>query len=93
MIKVIETNLSVNLDGEIKDHQSRVIEVESWGGYIQEIINKESIERRSIIGSLHGKTIPSHDVNVHNLKHNDFHLSYDLYNKFGLWAKKLAYRV
>ena len=92
MIKVIETNLSVNLDGEIKDHQSRAIEIESWGEYIQEIINEESVERRSIIGSLHGKTIPN-NATVHNLKHDDFHLSYDLYNKFGLWAKKLAYRV
>jgi len=92
MIKVIETNMSVNLDGEIKDHQSRVIEVESWGSYIQEIMNEKSAERRSVIGNLHGKTIPS-NATVYDLEHDDFHLSYVLYNKFGIWAKKFAYKV
>jgi len=29
MIKVIETNLSIDEENTIKDHQSRVIEVES----------------------------------------------------------------
>lgn len=92
MIKVIETNLSVNLDGEIKDHQSRVIEVESWEEYVQEIRNEEFIERKSIIGNLHGKTIPS-DVIVDNLVYDDKHLSCDIYNRHGIMSKKLAYKA
>jgi len=30
------------------------------GEYIEEIMNEESIERKSVIGSLHGKTVPSY---------------------------------
>ena len=36
MTKVIETNLSIE-DNNIVDHQSRVIEVDSWDEYINEI--------------------------------------------------------
>lgn len=92
MIKVIETNLSIDNENTIKDHQSRVIEVESWGGYIEEIMNEESIERKSVIGSLHGKTVPSY-ATVRNLIYDDFHLSYDIYNKFDIKGKKLAFKV
>lgn len=30
MIQVIETNLSIDEDDAIRDHQSRVVEVEDW---------------------------------------------------------------
>jgi len=95
MIKVIETNLSIDQEENhaiIKDHQSRVIEVDSWEEYIQEIKDGESVSRKCVIGNLHGKTIPS-DAIVSNLVYDDFHLSYDIINRFGFWSKKLAYRV
>jgi hypothetical protein len=89
MIKVIETNLSISDTGEIKDHQSRVIEVESWDYYTNEIKEARVIIRSSIIGSLHGTSIPS-QAKVENLTYDDFHLSI---NKFGIKSKKFAYKV
>jgi len=94
MIKVIETNLSICKDGcdTIKDHQSRVIEVESWEEYIQEIKDSKVSTRNSIIGSLHGTTIPS-ESKVYVLNYDDKHLDYEIINRFGIMSKKLAFRV
>ena len=58
MIKVIETNLSLDENENILDHQSRVIEVESWDSFIEEIKNGETICRKSILGCLDGCSIP-----------------------------------
>ena len=33
MIQVIETNLSIDKDNIIRDHQSRIVEVEDWDTY------------------------------------------------------------
>jgi hypothetical protein len=92
MIKVIETNLSVDGENTIKDHQSRVIGIDSWDKYIQEIKDAKAVYRSSIIGSLHGNTIQS-DSKVKNLIYDEFHLSCDVYNRFGIMSKKLAYKL
>ena len=94
MIKVIETNLSICKDGcdTIKDHQSRVIEVESWDEYVQEIKDCKVVVRSSIIGSLHGTTIP-HNAKAVNLTYDDRHLDCDVINRFGIMSKKLGFRV
>ena len=95
MIKVIETNLSIYKNDEnytIKDFQSRVIEVDSWDEYIQEVKHSKVVVRNSIFGSLHGTTIP-HDANVYNLTYDDLHLDCDIVNRFGIESKKLAYKV
>lgn len=34
MVKIIETNLSLDKTGTIRDHQSRIIEVQDWDIYI-----------------------------------------------------------
>jgi len=92
MIKVIETNLSIDEENTIKDHQSRVIEVESWKEYIEEIKDAKSVSRSCFIGSLHGNTIPQ-EVRTENLVHDDNHLSYDIINRFGIKSKKLSFKV
>jgi len=92
MIKIIETNLLINLVGEIKDHQARVIEVESWEEYIQEIKDVKSVSRNCFIGILHGTTIPR-EVGVENLVYDDDHLSYYIINEYGIPSKKLAYKA
>lgn len=92
MIKIIETNLSIDENNIIRDHQSRVIEVDSWDEYIQEIKNSKAIYRSSIIGSLHGNTIQN-DSKVENLIYDDFHLSCDVINRYGIISKKLAYLI
>ena len=40
MVKVIHTNLSLDNEGTIRDHQSLTYEVESWGEFIEGV--KES---------------------------------------------------
>jgi len=91
MVKIIETNLALDESGEIVDHQSRVIEMDSWDSYINEIKNMESVYRHSILGSLHGVTLLKH-ARIENLLHDDYHLSCDVYNRFNT-AKKLAYLI
>ena len=91
MIKVIETNLSMK-DNEIMDHQSRVILVDSWESYVDEIKNGMSVNRTSFIGSLHGNSLPK-QAKIENFKSTDKTLSCDVVNFIGMRSKKLAYRV
>lgn len=91
MVKIIETNLSMK-DSAIVDHQSRVIEVDHWESYINELRNMESVYRTSALGSLHGVSLPLKS-RVENLTYDENHLSCDVYNRFGMMTKKLAYLV
>jgi len=91
MIKVIETNLSLDYDDNIIDHQSRVVEVESWEDYINEIKEGISVFRKSILGCLDGYTIPTKQSRVENIICDDFHLSCDVY-RGNTKTKKLAYK-
>lgn len=92
MIKVVETNLSLNSINEIMDHQSRVIKIENWEEYVNEIKEGKSIHRYSYIGSLHGCTLNA-DPKVENVLYDDFHLRCDVTNKFGFKSKKLVYKI
>ena len=91
MIKVIETNLSLDSYDNIVDHQSRVIEVESWEKFINEIKECKSMYRNSILGCLDGCSIPR-ESKVVNLKYDNIHLSCDVYNYIGMKSKKLVYK-
>ena len=46
MVKIIETNLSLDKTGTIRDHQSRIIEVQDWDIYCKayEKYNGEYLE-------------------------------------------------
>jgi len=92
MIKVIETNLSLDYDDNIIDHQSRVIQVESWDSFINEIKESKTIIRNSVLGCLSGCTIPKQSKVV-NLKYDDKQLSCDIYNWIGRKTKKLVYKI
>lgn len=90
MIKVIETNLSLNKTETIKDHQSRVVEVNSWEDYCKafEEYDGKPVEFKSIT-NMTGNSIPR-EMAVLNLEYDDFHLSCDVWD--GLYmTKKLAY--
>jgi len=91
MIKVIETNLSLDSNENIVDHQSWVIEVENWEDYVNEIKENISVFRKSILGCLSGYTIPKKSE-ISNIIYDDFHLSCDIYNSAGAKSKKLAYK-
>lgn len=89
MVKVIETNLSLQADDSIIDHQSRVIEVGSWDEYVNEIKEGETINRD---GTMYGVSIPR-ESRIKNFKSDDFHLSCDIYNYANKKTKKLAYLI
>lgn len=92
MVKIIETNISMNYSNEIIDHQSRIIEVSSWNEYIEEIKTRKTISRKSFLGNLIGVTIPKMAI-VENLVYDDFHLSCDVINYKGIRDKKLCYLI
>lgn len=92
MVKIIETNLSIDINDTFRDHQSRVIETGSWQDYINEIKEAKCVSRMSCLGHLDGCTIPK-IAKVENLKYDDFHLSCDVINFANQKTKKLAYLI
>jgi len=78
--------------GIIKDHQSRIVEANSWKDYTDAFDNYDgrSVEFKSLT-SMIGNTLPREE-HIYNLEYDDFHLSCNLSNgMFG--TKKLAYLI
>lgn len=74
------------------DHQSRIVEANSWADYckvFQEYIG-DSVEFKSLT-LMKGDTIPK-NCSVTNLTYDEFHLSCDIM-KYEIRTKKLAYLV
>jgi hypothetical protein len=89
--RVIETNLSFDDEGKLQDHQSRIIVVDSWDNYVQEIKKGKYVKRHAEFGGMHGLSIPEEAV-VLNFVFDDYHLSCDIqHNQFS--DKKIAYRI
>lgn len=90
--KVIETNLSIK-EGEIFDHQSRMVSVDSWEDYIQAYVEYDGLA----VGGFHaitnmlGNSIQK-DAQISSLQYDEFHLSCDIKYKDGWVEKKLAYK-
>lgn len=91
MIKVIETNLSMNGD-YIEDHHSRVIEVESWDEFVNEIKEGKTVMRYAVLGGMYGNTIPR-SATVSDLKYDKNHLSCIVYNYARQKTMKLVCRI
>jgi hypothetical protein len=89
MVKVIETNLSFWDKDEISDYQSRIIEVESWEDFVNEIKEGKSVDRK---GTLWGLTLPR-ICKIENFKYDEKHLSCDVITSDDFKRKKLAYLV
>ena len=90
--KIIETNISMK-DGQVYDHQSRVVEADSWDEYIEmyEEYDGLPIDRFKAISEMIGNSIPK-DVEILNLKYDEKHLTCDFKHKDGWIEKKLAYK-
>ena len=90
--KIIETNISMK-DGQVYDHQSRVVEADSWDEYIEmyEEYDGSPIDRFKAISEMIGNSIPK-DVEILNLKYDKKHLTCDFKHKDGWIEKKLAYK-
>ena len=93
MIQVIETNLSIDKDNIIRDHQSRIVEVEDWDTYCKafEEYNGEAVYFKS--KAMRGYSILS-NCTMTDLIYDDIHLSCCMVlHQSGIITKKLAYRI
>lgn len=92
MIQVIETNLSIDNDNIIRDHQSLIVEVEDWDTYCKafEKYNGKAVYFKS-------KTMPGNSIlsncSITDLIYDDIHLSCIILHQSGFITKKLAYRI
>lgn len=95
MIKIIETNISLDKDNIMKDHQSRVIEAKSWDEYVnyyeQNIEMNRTESRFKSLTGLVGSSLPKYGE-ITELKYDDFHLSCYVTGS-NCETLKLAYRV
>ena len=92
MIQIIETNLSIDNNDWIKDHQSRLIEFDgAWKEYCYNIHNGKSNDVRSLTG-LSGNTLPK-NIKIVEVISDDFHLKCKVINGLGFKTVKLSYLV
>lgn len=93
MVKIIETNLNMK-DDKVFDHQSRMVETESWEEYVN--YYKENIEtdrqhsKFKSLTNLWEDSLPRYG-DITEFKYDDFHLSCYYTNPFGMVMMKLAY--
>ena len=90
MIKIIETNISLDENNLMKDHQSRVIEVTSWEEYVNYYKKNTEMNFKSLTG-LVGSSLPR-CAEISELKYDGFHLSCYVTDGFHE-TLKLAYRI
>lgn len=92
MIQVIETKLSIDKDNIIRDHQSRIVEVEDWDTYCKafEEYNGEAVYFKS--KAMRGYSILS-NCTMTDLIYDDIYLSCMVLHQSGFITKKLAYRI
>lgn len=93
MVKIIETNLSVDGENNIKDHQARWVLIDDWRDYCKKYQNYSG--RRVYYGvasSMPGVDIPA-DAKITNLQFDEYHLSYDIHHRDHFVTKRFAYNI
>ena len=91
MVKIIETNLSLDKTGAIRDHQSRIVEATAWDRYCRAYENYDGgcVE-------FHSKTMPGATLKSNclltELIYDDTHLSC-IIEKGIFKTKRLAYKA
>ena len=93
MVKIIETNLSI-MDRIIMDHQSRMVEAESWDSYVDFYFNhaygyEDNREFKSLTNLIGDTLLPG--AKVYDLNYDDYHLSCRVFNPDEIETMKLAY--
>lgn len=86
---IIETTISYDENKRIEDHQSRIVEVDSWEGYVLEIENNKNKDYHK--ATISGCTFPKFSK-IYNVTHDENHLSCDVIGAVHTY-KKLATRV
>lgn len=92
-MKIIETNISYDLAGNIKDHQSRVINTcNNWNEYVSLYENYDGEAVGQHNGTMNGYVLPKL-ATIKKLTHDDFHLQCELKLWNGLKEMKLSYKI
>jgi len=92
MDKVIETQISLDGNEEFVDHQSRVIQVDSWDDFVEEIKSAKVITRQSFLGNMMGVSVPK-NAGISEFKSDNKHLSCKVETYDGKKVIKLAYKI
>jgi hypothetical protein len=90
---VIETNISYDGNGNLHDHQSRVIEIDTWKEYcdLYTYYNGDYVgDKYMSYGLLSGCVLPK-NAEISELEYNEFHLKCKLKLYNGNIQYKLAY--
>lgn len=92
-MRIIETNISYYLDGNIADHQSRVINTcNNWNEYVFLFENYDGDAVGQYNSTMNGYVLPKFAI-INKLTYDDFHLYCELNLWNGLKETKLSYRV
>ena len=84
---VIETTILICMDGEIIDHQSRIVDVHGWDEYVYQYINNVPLVSR---GTMNGISFKE-SWEMLDLVHDDTQLSAEFIDEDGFGIFKLAY--
>ncbi len=94
-IKIIETNLMYK-DDKIVDHQSRIIEYESWDKYVKIFTeynpDKTPENIKPLLGYMMGGAIHK-NATIEKLEYDEFHLRCCITNFANQMSVKLAYMI
>lgn len=91
MVKIIETNLSLDKTNTIQDHQSRIVEALDWDTYCKAYKNYNNGYVEFHSKTMPGATLMSNCL-LTELVYDDIHLSC-IIDKGICKTKRLAYKV
>lgn len=93
MVKVIETNLSIDGENNIKDHQARWVLINDWKDYCKkyQFYNGNRV-CYGIASSMPGPDILA-NVEITNLQFDECHLSCDVHHQDHSITKRFVYNI
>ena len=94
MVRIIESNLSLDDDKNLKDHQSRIVLANCWEDYINAFINYngQRVEKFKSETFLSGCSI-GQQCKIENLKYDKFHLSCEIIKWNNTKDTRIAYLI
>jgi len=96
MVTIIETSL-IEVNGQITDIQSRVVEVESWKDYVFCLKNSVPMGLKDFVGGLYGNSLSKRELGNRLSFYSDDHMVNLTFRSpeddNSVIERKLAYRV
>ena len=86
---VIETSILASIEGDIADHQSRIVEIDNWYSYVEQYVHNKPLNYRS---TMKGDSFKESWEMV-DLYYDENHLISEFIDDLGFNICKLAYLV